>query len=84
MIDSTIGATLKQTDIFTTNFFPCFQHTEEPDIILEVYHPYGTQKENTLNVMEDIRDTSELKFNKNPLPKDIVSSKDVNSNQEKK
>lgn len=69
---------------YYNHFYFYSQRTEKPDIILEVYHPYGTQKENTLDVMKDIRDASELKFNKNPLPKDIVPSENVNSNQEKK
>ena len=66
------------------NEFHHLQHTEEPDIIIETYHPYGTQKKNTLDDINDIRDASELKFNKNPLPKDILSSKNVNSSPDKK
>ncbi|XP_055303828.1 RPII140-upstream gene protein-like isoform X2 [Sitodiplosis mosellana] len=66
------------------NFHGAQRHTEEPDIIIQTYHPYGTQKKNTLDDVDDIRDVSELKYNKNTLPKDIVTSNNVNSSPDKK
>lgn len=54
-----------------------FQHTEHIDIIRAAIHPYGTEIANTLDHLDDIREPSELKYNKNVLPKAFVSAKNV-------
>ncbi|XP_031629623.1 RPII140-upstream gene protein [Contarinia nasturtii] len=50
------------------NFHGSERHGDEPDIIRECFHPYGVEMSNSLDSLEDIKDLSELKFNKNRIP----------------
>lgn len=67
-------------------FIQLHQHTEEPDIIREVFHPYGTEVKTTLDHLEDIQDFADLKYyNKKTPPGDLdTTSKNVNNDAEKK
>lgn len=57
------------------------QHDEEPDIIIEQYYPGGRDSmEHSLDKLEDIQSVSELKYNKNYLPKSFISKSNTNAN----